>query len=65
MDPGQWLSPLRPGLDDRAVRELAGTALQTNDGMNYGMAIGREVKPGLRQLYFGTLDGKIIVATPQ
>ncbi len=45
--------------------ELVGTALQTNDGMNYGMAIGREVKPGLRRLYFGTLDGKIIVATPQ
>jgi uncharacterized protein YueI len=33
--------------------------------MNYGMAIGREVKPGMRRLYFGTLDGKIIVATPQ
>jgi hypothetical protein len=45
--------------------ELVGTALQTNDGMNLGMAIGREVKPGLRRLYFGTLDGKIIVATPQ
>ena len=26
--------------------------------MNYGMAIGREVKPGLRRLYFGAYDPK-------
>lgn len=48
------------------MEELVGTPLQTNDGMNYGMAVGREVPAGSgkRQLYFGTLDGKIVVLTP-
>jgi len=47
--------------------ELVGTALQTNDGMNYGMAIGRETPAGSgkHMLYFGTLDGKLIICTPQ
>jgi hypothetical protein len=45
--------------------ELVGTALQTNDTMNYGMAIGREVSAGKRRIYFGSADGKLIVATPQ
>jgi hypothetical protein len=48
------------------MEELVGTPLQTNDGMNYGMAAGREVPAGSgkRQLYFCTLDGKIAVLTP-
>lgn len=45
--------------------ELVGTALRTSPGMNLGLAIGREVKNGLRRLYFGTLDGQICVVTPQ
>ncbi len=44
--------------------DLLATPLKTSPGGVFGMAVGREVAPGLRRLYFATLDGKIAVATP-
>jgi hypothetical protein len=44
--------------------DLLATPLKTSPGGVFGMAVGREVAPGLRRLYFGTLDGKLAVATP-
>jgi hypothetical protein len=43
---------------------LLGTPLQAGPGGVYGMAVGREVAPSLRRLYFSTYEGQICVATP-
>jgi hypothetical protein len=43
---------------------LLGTPLQSGPGGVFGMAVGREVAPGLRRLYFGTNEGMLCVATP-
>lgn len=43
---------------------LLGTPLQSGPGGVFGMAVGREVAPGLRRLYFATNEGMLCVATP-
>jgi hypothetical protein len=40
------------------------TALYASDGGVYGMAVGREVAPGLRRLYFADWQGNLYTATP-
>jgi hypothetical protein len=39
-------------------------ALFTSDGGVFGMAVGREVAPGLRRLYFADWQGNLYTATP-
>lgn len=46
-------------------QELKGTPLHTSPGGVYGMAVGREVAPGLRRLYFADWQGNLCTATPQ
>jgi hypothetical protein len=38
--------------------------LFASDGGVFGMAIGREVAPGLRRLYFTDWQGNLYTATP-
>jgi hypothetical protein len=45
-------------------QELKGTPLHASDGGVYGMAVGREVAPGLRRLYFADWPGNLYTATP-
>jgi hypothetical protein len=47
------------------MEELKGTALQgASAGGTFGMAVGREVAPGLRRLYFTDWQGNLSTATP-
>jgi hypothetical protein len=46
-------------------QELKGTPLHASDGGVYGMAVGREVAPGLRRLYFADWVGNLYTATPE
>jgi hypothetical protein len=62
------LSKAKPG-DIKAevlgMEELKGTALAGGSpGGMFGMAVGREVAPGLRRLYFADWAGNLCVATP-
>lgn len=57
-------SPGDIGVEVLAKESLLGTPLQTSPAGVYGLAVGREVAPGLRRLYFATMDGQIAVATP-
>jgi hypothetical protein len=62
------LSKAKPG-DIKAevlgMEELKGTALGgASAGGMFGMAVGREVAPGLRRLYFADWAGNLCVATP-
>lgn len=45
-------------------QELKGTPLHSSDGGVFGMAVGREVAPGLRRLYFADWQGNLYTATP-
>jgi hypothetical protein len=45
-------------------QELKGTPLHASPGGVYGMAVGREVAPGLRRLYFADWAGNLYTATP-
>lgn len=48
------------------IAELKGTALEgASDGGQFGMAVGREVAPGLRRLYFADWQGNLYTATPE
>jgi hypothetical protein len=47
-----------------ARESLLGTPMQASDGGVFGMAIGREVAPGLRRLYFADWQGNLYTATP-
>jgi hypothetical protein len=47
-----------------ARESLIGAPLSTSDGGVFGMAIGREVSPGLRRLYFADWQGNLYTATP-
>lgn len=51
-------------VDVLGSQELIGTPLHTTPGGVFGMAVGREVAPGLRRLYFADWGGNLCVATP-
>jgi hypothetical protein len=53
------------GVEVLGKESLLGTPVQTSPGGVLGMAVGREAATGLRRLYFATLDGQIVIATPQ
>jgi hypothetical protein len=52
------------GVEVLGKENLLGTPLQAGPGGVYGLAVGREVAPGLRRLYFSTYEGTLCVATP-
>jgi hypothetical protein len=47
-----------------ARESLLGTPMQASPGAVFGMAVGREVAPGLRRLYFADWQGNLYTATP-
>jgi hypothetical protein len=47
------------------IEELKGKPVHASDGGVYGLAIGREVAPGLRRIYMADWAGNLYTLTPQ